>query len=153
MRRLYDCAQRSNLENTAHTKEKKQMKCAVKSLRPLVLGLVVSLLPTLALGQHYQQTNLFSDIMGMAPTHDPSLINPWGLARSSGSPWWVANNNSGTSTLYDGTGAIIPINGNGIVSVPPPGFAPGTQSAPTGIVFNGRARDFLLPPGGPAAHL
>jgi uncharacterized protein (TIGR03118 family) len=64
----------------------------------------------------------------------------------------VSNNNSGTSTLYNATGGIIPINGTGIVDVPPPGFAPGTSSTPTGIVFNGSATDFLVTPGGASAH-
>jgi uncharacterized protein (TIGR03118 family) len=103
---------------------------------------------------------------------DPNLLNPWGLTRSpNGSPWWVGNNNSGTSTLYaiSGTPPVATptanfvadphpdSNGNGInspfnnfVMVPPPGFAPGTQSAPTGVVFNGSPTDFLLNKGTPA---
>jgi uncharacterized protein (TIGR03118 family) len=110
----------------------------------LFLGLAVLLLPVLALAQHYKQANLVSNIMGMAPVHDPNLKNPWGLTRSSGSPWWVGNNNSGTSTLYDGKGNIIPL----VVTVPAPKAAPtGTQSAPTGVVFNGSPTDFLLAPG------
>jgi uncharacterized protein (TIGR03118 family) len=110
----------------------------------LFLGLAVLLLPVLALAQHYKQANLVSNIMGMAPVHDPNLKNPWGLTRSSGSPWWVGNNNSGTSTLYDGKGNIIPL----VVTVPAPKGAPtGTQSAPTGVVFNGSPADFLLAPG------
>jgi uncharacterized protein (TIGR03118 family) len=132
---------------------------------------------------HYIQTNLLADpteSVGKAPVHDPNLLNPWGLTRSpNGSPWWVGNNDSGTSTLY----AIVPppagspsgtpptvspanifaadphpdSNGNGInspfnnfVMVPPPGFAPGTQSAPSGVVFNGSPTDFLLNKGTPA---
>jgi uncharacterized protein (TIGR03118 family) len=99
--------------------------------------------------------------------HDPNLLNPWGLTRSpNGSPWWIGNNNSGTSTLVTGAGAPVnnfpadphpDSNGNGInspfnnfVMVPPPGFAPGTQSAPTGVVFNGSGTDFLLNKGTPA---
>jgi uncharacterized protein (TIGR03118 family) len=112
-----------------------------------VFALSLFLLPAVTQAQHYKQTNLVSNIMGMAPVHDPNLKNPWGLTRSSGSPWWVANNNSGNSTLYTGAGAIIPINGTGTVTVPPPGFAPGTQSAPTGVVFNGSPTDFLIAPG------
>jgi uncharacterized protein (TIGR03118 family) len=105
-------------------------------------------LPVVTPAQHYKQTNLVSDLAGMAPVTDPNLKNPWGLTRSpGGSPFWVANNNSGTSTLYTGAGAIIPINGTGTVTVPPPGFAPGTQSAPTGVVFNGSPTDFLIAPG------
>jgi uncharacterized protein (TIGR03118 family) len=127
-----------------------------------VLALSIFLLPLVAQAQHYKQTPLVSDITGMAPITDPNLRNPWGLTRSSGSPFWVGNNNSGTSTLYDGNGNpqnFFPdphpdSNGNGInspfnnfVMVPPPGFAPGTQSAPTGVVFNGSPTDFLVAPG------
>jgi uncharacterized protein (TIGR03118 family) len=114
-----------------------------------VVGLSLFLFPAITPAQHYKQTNLVSDLATIAtpnPT-DPKLKNPWGLTRSPGSPWWVANNNSGTSTLYTGTGAAIPINGTGNVTVPPPGFAPGTQSAPTGVVFNGSPTDFLVAPG------
>jgi uncharacterized protein (TIGR03118 family) len=113
------------------------------------------LLPAVTQAQHYKQTNLVSNIVGMAPTIDPNLKNPWGLTRSSSSPWWISNNNSGTSTLFSGAGAPINIfpdpSGTGnFVIVPPPGFAPGTQSAPTGIVFNGSPTDFLLNKGTPA---
>jgi uncharacterized protein (TIGR03118 family) len=101
--------------------------------------------PCAVFAQHYTQTNLVSDVMGAAAVHDPSLVNSWGLTRSATSPWWVSNNNSGTSTLYSGTGQIVPINGNGIVTIPPPKNAPaGTVATPTGIVFNG-STDFVLP--------
>src|SRR5207244_7137135 len=66
----------------------------------------------LAFAQHYKQTNLVSDLASISTPNppDPSLKNPWGLTRSpGGSPWWVSNNNSGTSTLYNGAGAAIPI--------------------------------------------
>ena len=113
-------------------------------------ALSLFLLPAATLAQHYQQTNLVSNIPGMAPTIDPNLKNPWGLTRSSttpaqpGSPWWIGNNNSGTSTLYDGNGNIIPL----VVTVPPPtGSSANTQSAPTGVVFNCSPTDFLLAPG------
>jgi uncharacterized protein (TIGR03118 family) len=116
---------------------------AVSALLPL-------LFPAFTRAQHYKPTNLVSDIQGMAPVIDPNLKNPWGLTRSSGSPWWVGNNNSGTSTLYDGQGNPFPPPQRGgplVVTVPPPEFAPGTQSAPTGVVFNGSPTDFLLAPG------
>src|SRR5579859_190002 len=124
------------------------MRFVARSLKIFVLPLLVLLCrPACTLAQHYQQTNLVSDIMGMAPLTDPNLKNPWGLTRSSGSPWWVSNNNSGTSTLYTGAGAAVPINGTGFVTIPPPGFAPGTSATPTGVVFNGSATDFLLKTG------
>jgi len=131
------------------------MKRAIKFLRSsLILGLAVLLLPVLAFAQHYKQTNLVSDLASISTPNppDPNLKNPWGLTRSpGGSPWWVSNNNSGTSTLYDGAGAAIPINGTGNVTVPPPNGSPaGTQSTPTGVVFNGSPTDFLVAPGKPA---
>jgi uncharacterized protein (TIGR03118 family) len=116
------------------------------------VGLATFAVPNVMLAQHYTQENLISDIPGMAANTDPNLKNPWGLTRSpSGSPWWIANNNSGTSTLEDGNGNPINIfvEANSSVSnfvvVPPPGFAAaGTPSTPTGIVFNGSPTDFLL---------
>jgi uncharacterized protein (TIGR03118 family) len=74
----------------------------------------------------FTQTNLVSDIPGMAKTTDPNLVNPWGVSFSSGSPFWISDNGTGLATLYNGAGGIIPL----VVTVPPPG------SAPTGQVFN-----------------
>jgi uncharacterized protein (TIGR03118 family) len=117
----------------------------------VVAGLLLYAGPASA--QHYTQTNLVSDIVGEAPVHDPNLINPWGLTRGSATPWWVSDNNAGVSTLYTGAGQIIPINGNGIVTIPAPKNAPaGFVSAPTGTVFNGSG-DFLLPNGKPAVFI
>jgi uncharacterized protein (TIGR03118 family) len=107
--------------------------------------LVLATHPAATSAQHYTQTNLVSDIMGNAPTHDASLVNSWGLSRSSTSPWWVADNGTGVSTLYMGNGQIVPINNTGIVTIPPPKNAPaGTISTPSGTVFNGSS-DFVLP--------
>jgi uncharacterized protein (TIGR03118 family) len=132
------------------------MKCTFRSMKLLLVMVPALLLYTGSVSaQHYTQTNLVSDVVGQAPVHDPNLINPWGITRSATSPWWVSDNNSGVSTLYTGTGQIIPINGNGIVTIPPPKNAPaGTLAAPTGIVFNG-STSFVLPPpnGKPAAFI
>jgi len=57
---------------------------------------------------------------------DPNLVNAWGLVAGPATPWWVANNGTDTSTLYDGTGTQIPL----VVDV---------KGAPTGTVFNGGA--------------
>ena len=126
-----------------------------KVSKPFVFISLLLLLPAATPAQHYKQTNLVSDLSNQgAAVVDPNLKNPWGLTRSSttptrpGSPFWVANNNSGVSTLYTGTGAIIPINGTGTVTVPPPKGSPaGTLSTPTGVVFNGSPTDFLIAPG------
>jgi uncharacterized protein (TIGR03118 family) len=134
------------------------MQCLLKWTKLSALALAVLFLPNRTPAQHYTQKNLISDIPGIAAHTDPNLKNAWGLTRSpSGSPWWIANNNSGTSTLEDGSGNPINIfveanaSTSNFVVVPPPGFAaPGTQSTPTGIVFNGSPTDFLLNKGKPA---
>jgi uncharacterized protein (TIGR03118 family) len=79
----------------------------------------------------YKQTNLASDTTGMASHTDPNLKNPWGISYFPGNPFWIANNNSGTSTLYDKTGTL-----QGTFTVPPPN-AGATTSTPTGTVANG----------------
>jgi uncharacterized protein (TIGR03118 family) len=91
-----------------------------------------------AFPQHYTQTNLVSNngVPGTKP--DPNLINAWGISRSSGSPWWVSNNGTGTSTLYLGDGTAVPL----VVTV---------SGAPTGTVWNG-TQDFKIK-GSPAAFL
>src|SRR6266480_5140062 len=95
--------------------------------------LITSLaLCSIAAAQKYVQTNLVSDIPGLAATTDPNLVNAWGIAFSPTSPVWINDNGTGLATLYTGSGSIVPL----VVSIPPP---PGAQgpSAPTGMVFNG----------------
>src|SRR3989442_5895163 len=83
-----------------------------------------------AAAQFYVQHNLVSDGAVPADLVDPRLVNAWGLASSPTSPWWIADNGTGLSTLYNvGTGPIP-------LTVTVPG-AMGHQSAPTGLVFNG----------------
>jgi hypothetical protein len=52
----------------------------------------------------YSQTNLVSNTAGVSTTTDPQLLNPWGISILPGQDFWIANNNSGTSTLYDAQG-------------------------------------------------
>ncbi len=94
----------------------------------------------------YQPINLVSNQLGQAPTIDPLLANAWGLARSATSPWWVSDNDTGWSTLYEANGTqealrvLIPTAGNGPAS--PTGLnGPGT---PTGVVYNGSSTDFQI---------
>jgi uncharacterized protein (TIGR03118 family) len=103
--------------------------------------LTLVLLPLTALAQHYQQTNLVSDVSGLAAVTDSDLQNAWGLARSPTSPWWVADNGTGKSTIYHADGAKQAL----IVTVPP-----ATGSAPTGVVFHSGA-GFNVPGTNPAA--
>jgi uncharacterized protein (TIGR03118 family) len=109
-------------------------------LGSLVL-LIIGLCPSLALGQHYTQTNLVSNT-GAAPVPDSNLRNAWGLVHGPSTPWWVSNNLTGTSTLYNvsTTPTTIPPL---VVTIPnaPSGMPPGK---PTAVMFNGSPTDFLL---------
>jgi len=101
--------------------------------------------------QHYTQTNLVSNTAGVAPVTDPQLINPWGLSRGSGSPWWVSDQATGFSTLYNGAGAKQSL----IVTIPPadPTNKNTPTGTPTGTIANGSQTNFLLAPGKPAIFL
>jgi uncharacterized protein (TIGR03118 family) len=80
------------------------------------------------------QTNLVSDLPGVARTLDPHLVNPWGIAESGSSPFWVSDNGTGVSTLYNtaGTPQSLVVN----IPGPPPANPLGTDGTPTGAVFN-----------------
>jgi uncharacterized protein (TIGR03118 family) len=80
-------------------------------------------------GEDFTIVNEVSDLGG-TPTTDPLLVNPWGLSQGSAAgPLWVANNGTGTSTLYNfSTFAKIPLN----VTIPGAG---GAQGTPTGTTF------------------
>jgi len=72
----------------------------------------------------YVETDLVSDVPGAAMHTDPNLVNAWGLTAGPTTPWWVSDNGTDVSTLYDGAGTAIPL----VVRV---------AGAPTGVVFNG----------------
>ena len=76
-----------------------------------------------ALSNVYRAHTLVSDRAGQG-TLDTNLVNGWGLAAGPTTPWWVSSNGKDVSTLYDATGAIIPL----VVAV---------GGGPTGVVFNG----------------
>src|SRR5437773_2274949 len=69
----------------------------------------------------YVQSNLISDIPGLAQFTDPTLLNPWGVAFFPGaSPFWVNDNNAGLSALYFGSdfGQGFPFPGLPAVTIP-----------------------------------
>jgi uncharacterized protein (TIGR03118 family) len=119
------------------------------SLRLTVTGVLALITGAACFGQHYTQTNLVSNESGVAPVTDPQLINPWGISRGSGSPWWVSDERTGLSTLYNGAGAKTPL----IVTIPPADPKKTPTGTPTGTIFNGSQTDFLLAPGKPAVFL
>ncbi len=107
--------------------------------RILQMAAAMALATGVVSAQHYQQTNLVSNLPGPAPKTDANLVNGWGLSRTSSSPWWVADNGTGKTTLYDGTGTPQAL----VVNVP---------GAPTGTVYNG-SPNFEITPGNPARFL
>ena len=81
----------------------------------------------------YVQTNLVSDLAGVAQLQDTNLVNPWGISFSATSPFWISDNGSGLSTLYavtnDPSGAPKVIKQGLQVNIPGDGV-------PTGQLFN-----------------
>jgi uncharacterized protein (TIGR03118 family) len=115
-------------------------------------SLGLALLPALALLQltaappagaqvTFQQTNLVSDIPGLAAHTDPNLKNPWGVSFAPTSPIWVSDQVTGKATLYNGSGTPQSL----IVTIP--------GGNPTGQLFNSTASDFVLPVGGKSLFL
>src|SRR6476660_2104396 len=110
----------------------------------VALGIVMIFVSSAAMAQ-YQLTNLVSNQVGQARHTDPLLVNAWGLVYAPGSPFWISDNGTGWSTLYDGSGVKQSLE----VGIPSAsGAGPGS---PTGIVFNG-SQDFQVQ-GWPAIFL
>ena len=86
------------------------------------------------LGQQtpYKQTNLVANVSGVANHTDSQLSNPWGISFLPGNPFWVANNNGGTSTLYDAQGNKQAL----VVGIPTASTNPCSPGCPTGTVAN-----------------
>jgi uncharacterized protein (TIGR03118 family) len=100
-----------------------------------VTGLALFIMCEAAMGGNIVQTNLVSDVPGLAVSTDPNLANPWGVSFSGASPFWVSDEATNVATLYQGTGTIVAK----VVTVP---------GGPTGQVFNSTG-NFLV--GGTAA--
>ena len=112
-----------------------------KSLSPVLLSMVLSfgVITAAAQTNSYQQTNLVSDMAGVANNTDPDLINPWGISFAPGGPFWIADNKSGFSTIYGANGVteLSPVT----IPVPPGDTSP---AKPTGTVANTSTSGFLV---------
>jgi uncharacterized protein (TIGR03118 family) len=91
----------------------------------------------------YLQTNLVSNLPGVAKTTDPNLQNPWGAAWFPDGPLWTSDNNNGLSTLYDGEGDIVGL----VVTIPGTAIDMGATSNPDGIVWNPNSSNQFIIPG------
>ena len=103
------------------------------SLKSVLLLITVSLTTAFAGSDSYSWTNFQSDIAGVATHVDPNLVNPWGMAASSGGTIWVSDNGTGVSTLYNQAGVANTL----VVTVP--GKDKNKPGNPTGVVFNSTA--------------
>ncbi len=101
--------------------------------------LTVALVPA-AWGQHYIQTNLVSDVAGLAAHTDPVLQNAWGMSRTSTSPWWVSDNGTGKATLYNSAG--VKVTSIQVTIATPPGDT--DPATPTGQVANTTGAGFTV---------
>jgi uncharacterized protein (TIGR03118 family) len=114
-------------------------------LRLMFFGGLAVLVSSSARGGEYVQTNIVSDLPGVAPNVDPDLKNPWGMSFSGSSPFWVSNQVSGTSTLYNALGS--PVKQDLTVTIP---TTPSGPQGPTGQVSNSNTSAFLVD--GSSAH-
>ncbi len=111
-------------------------------LRGTLVAAIISLalvaaapLPGAPPGGTYAVTSLVSDVPGAAAHTDGNLVNAWGLARSATSPWWVSDNGTMKTTVYNGSGVLQSIGGNAFQGVP---------GDPTGAVFSGISGQFQV---------
>ena len=115
----------------------------MKRIFVLLSLILISAIPSGLRAQQagYFQTNLVSNTAG-ATTTDPQLLNPWGISILPGQDFWIANNNSGTSTLYDQNGnkdTALVVTIPGAAKNPNGNCSPG---CPTGNVSNGNGTYF-----------
>jgi uncharacterized protein (TIGR03118 family) len=127
----------------SHKSQNKVMENNVKKTL-LLFGLLMTLRSASVMCAQqpgYSQTNLVSNTAGVGTTTDPQLLNPWGISILPGQDFWIANNNSGTSTLYDAEGnknALV-VTIPGATKNPNGNCSPG---CPTGNVSNGNGGYF-----------
>jgi uncharacterized protein (TIGR03118 family) len=89
----------------------------------------------------FTSTNLVSSDASIQAAHtDPNLQNGWGVAFNPKGTFWVSDNTTHKSTLYDGNGVVQSL----VVSIPDGKNGP---AGPTGIIFNSTS-DFVISSGG-----
>jgi len=108
----------------------------ISRLTTAICTIALAFAPTFLHADSFTQTNLVSNVPGLAANTDPNLKNPWGVAFSATSPFWTSDQGTGLATLYNAAGVpqglVVSIQG----SAPP--------SGPTGQVFGNVAGSFLV---------
>jgi uncharacterized protein (TIGR03118 family) len=110
----------------------------------------------------FVQTNLVSDIVGLATITDSSLVNPWGVSRTTTSPFWISDQGTNLTNLWSVIGpttvtkmtAVNQPTGN--IAIPPGGMGavgptgqvsnqnPSPSSFPVGMGGNGGSAHFIF---------
>jgi uncharacterized protein (TIGR03118 family) len=104
----------------------RRLRVVVGSLLVLALALLAGATSARSGGQGtYTVHNLSSNVPGLAAHTDPDLQNGWGITEPPTGPWWVADNGTDKSTLYNADGSKVGL----VVQI--------VNGAPTGTVFNG----------------
>jgi hypothetical protein len=90
------------------------------------------------------QTNLVSDIPGLAALTELELHNPWGISHTAASPIWVSNQGTNTTNLFAVTAGndvmkVSPAGTDGNIGIPTAGSGP--AQGPTGQVANPNTSD------------
>ena len=114
-------------------------RLTLKPNRALVLALLTfSMLAagTTARAQ-YVVTNLVTTNPTSAPHHDPNLANAWGLSFLPASPFWVSDNGTGKTTVYDPSGNLL-------LTVTVPSASGTGRGFPTGQVANPKKSIFMI---------
>jgi uncharacterized protein (TIGR03118 family) len=98
----------------------------------------------------FAQTNLVSDIPGLAAITEPELHNPWGISHNATSPFWISNQGTSTTNLFAVTAGndvtkAAPLNTDGNIVIPPGGSG---AVGPTGQVANTNTSSFAVGNGG-----
>src|SRR5262249_43592754 len=140
---------------THQTQEREDQKMRTLCSRPFaVASLAIGALTLSALqtqGHDFTQTNLVSNIDGLATITDPDLKNPWGVSHSDTSPFWVSNQGTSTATLYAVTDKTNVAKQALTVAIP---TTSGPAQGPTGQVDNTNTDSFPVanPDDGTSAH-
>jgi uncharacterized protein (TIGR03118 family) len=95
----------------------------------------------------FVETNLVSDIKGVARHTDHDLVNPWDFSQTPDGQFRISANSAGNSPLVTADGEVL---GKPVVIPAPAGSPPGSLSSPNGNVAN-TTSDFVISSNGRSA--
>jgi len=81
------------------------------------------------------QTNLVSDIPGLAALTEPMLVNPWGISHTDTSPIWTSNQGTNTANLFAVTPTLMKVTAvspstDGNIAIPTTGMGQPPKAPP-----------------------